>query len=52
MQIKITVFKICSINKIIIFIDKIDAFFVDFEFNIIENNMINAEKIAENFSAV
>ena len=47
-----TILKICSINEIIIFIDKIDAFFVDFEFNIIENSVINAKKIAESFSAV
>ena len=47
-----TVFEICSINEIVIFIDKIDAFFVDFEFNIIENSSVNVEEIAENFSAV
>ena len=47
-----TVFEICSINEIAVFIDKIDALFVDFEFNIIENSVINAEKIAEDFSAV
>ena len=47
-----TVFEICSINEIAVFIDKIDAFFVDFEFNIIENSMINAKKIAESFPAV
>ena len=47
-----TVFKICLINKIVIFIDKINAFFIDFELNIIKNNMINVEKITENFSAV
>ena len=47
-----TVFEICSINEIVIFIDKIDALFVDFEFNIIENSVINAKKIAESFSAV
>ena len=46
------IFEICSINKIAVFIDKIDALFVDFEFNIIENSMINAEKIAKDFSAV
>jgi len=47
-----TVFEICSINEIVIFIDKIDALFVDFEFNIVENSAVNAEKIAENFSAI
>ena len=52
MQIKMTVFEICSINKIAVFIDKIDAFFVDFEFNIIENSVVNVKKIAESFSAV
>jgi len=47
-----TVFKIYSINEIVIFIDKIDAFFDDFKFNIIKNSMINVKKITENFSAV
>jgi len=47
-----TVFEICSINEIVIFIDKIDALFVDFEFNIVENSTVNAKKIAESFSAV
>ena len=47
-----TVFEICSINEIAVFIDKINAFFVDFKLNIVENSMINAKKIAESFSAV
>ena len=47
-----TVFEICSINEIVIFIDKIDALFDDFEFNIVENSVINVKKIAESFSAV
>ena len=47
-----TVFEIYSINEIAVFIDKIDALFVDFEFNIVENSTVNAEKIAESFSAV
>jgi len=51
-QVKMTVFEICLINEIIIFIDEIDALFNDFEFNIIENSMINVKKIAEDFSAV
>ncbi len=52
MQIKMTVLKICLINEIAIFIDKIDALFVNFEFNIIENSMINVKKIAESFSTI
>ena len=52
MQVKMTVFKICLINEIAVFIDKIDTLFVDFEFNIIENSVINVKKIAESFSAV
>ena len=47
-----TVFKICSINEIAVFIDKINALFIDFELNIIENSTINAEKIAESLSAI
>ena len=47
-----TVFEICSINEIVIFIDKINALFVDFELNIIENSTINAKKIAESLSAI
>ena len=46
-----TVFEICSINEIVV-IDKINVFFDDFEFNIVENSVINAKKIAESFSAV
>ena len=52
MQIKMTILKIYSINKIAIFIDKINAFFIDFEFSIVENSMINVKKIAEIFSVV
>ena len=47
-----TVFEICLINKIAVFIDKIDAFFVDFEFNIIENSIVNTKKIAESLSTI
>jgi len=46
-----TVFEICSINKIAV-IDKINVFFDDFEFNIIKNSTVNAKKITEDFSAV
>ena len=47
-----TVVKICSINEIAVFIDKIDALFVDFEFNIVENSTVNVKKIAESLSAI